>query len=356
MKIGRRGKKGKKGEEKSPSETAAPMEGTAGETTEDKVEERTIEVETGLPTLTIDAAQAQAIQQGTQETAPEQIEPPQETPVLDEIKKDFPTTPEGESKKTVREKVSSRRIDEIENMLKEIRERMNQVDAVASGVRNEIEEIRESVIQMEGSIARVDEIRDGFSTVERSLRELSALYDLVSSQINPFIKADISGGDTTQKRIAEGSTLFGKELSGGGRGGGEYIYSYPSEVWVLKWTEYLLEQMDENDIKTLLDYYKQINWVDDTIASKVLAYIAATRVEPSTVDIKKRKKISDRDDVVVKPDGTTERASELKLTADEHLRSLMFIERIRGRRFTDEDMKSLQDDVSKLKKGGGGIY
>ena len=357
MKLGRRGKKGKKSEENPPDETATPVaEETAKETTEEMVEERTIEVEMGLPTLVVDTTQAQAIQQNIQEAPPEQIEPPQES-VLDEIKKDFPTTqPVEESKKTAREKISSRRIDEIESVLKEIRERMNQVDAVASSVRNEIEEIRESVIQMEGSIARVDEIKDGFSTVERSLRELSALYDLVSSQINPFIKTDIPGSDAGQKRIAEGSTLFGKELSGSEREGGGQSHSYPSEAWVLKWAEYLLEQMDESDIRTLLDYYKQINWIDDSIASKVLAYVSATRVESAVVDIKKRKKAADRGDVVVRSDGTTERASEIKLTADEHLRSLMFIERIRGRKGSDDEMSSLQNEVGKLKKGGGGIY
>jgi len=62
------------------------------------------------------------------------------------------------------------RLDNVEQRLSDISRRVDLLDKSSDDVRNDISRIRDSIAQIEGD-----------------MRELTSLYDLISTQINPFI-------------------------------------------------------------------------------------------------------------------------------------------------------------------------
>ena len=80
-----------------------------------------------------------------------------------------------------------------------------------------------------------------------------------------------------------------------------------SNAVLLKWVEFLLETVGHQNLPEILDYYVDIGWISEKVTMKLLAYASG----------------------MVAPRG---RAKE-RLSTKDHLRSLLFIEKLRGRDF-----------------------
>lgn len=224
--------------------------------------------------------------------------------------------------------LDNKRLSSIEDTMKEIMETLKSMNEFNESVKIEIQEITESISHMERSIGELDDIREGYSSVEKNLRELSVLYDLVSAQFNPFIDTEILGETIPQGGLG---TLVEKEED----------KAFLNEYWTLKWIEFLNAKIKQNQIQNLLAYYKKIGWIGDEIENKVLTYLSGSKSELIEG--------LEGDEVIVEE----EDEDAWKLPLDEHAKSLVFIERIKGKKVDEKNLKTIEKETSKLKAGVG---
>ena len=92
-----------------------------------------------------------------------------------------------------------------------------------------------------------------------------------------------------------------------------------SNAVLLKWVEFLLETVGHQNLPEVLDYYVDIGWISERVTMKLLAYASG----------------------MVAPRGR----SKEKLSTKDHLRSLLFIEKLRGKDFDQSKLTRLEREI-----------
>lgn len=310
----------------------------------------------------------------------------------------------------VRSQSGLERLDSVEQSLSDIVRRVDQLDKSTEDIRSDIARVRDSIASMEGD-----------------MRELTSLYDLISTQINPFIEAEMESRSSitameeegeagipeldalfepTPEIAAEGEDfddIFGEAEPGEGAmfaevedvEEGEPMFAAVESVKpmriarltkvgdaptchiaLLRWIEFMLDKMPRKEISNLLSFYVKIGWISTDIKSEVIGIIrgmAGEDLEERPAKAKKQKKAKggkgkDKDgDVVMTYDkedlhelarsdvsrgrGTEAKYDSWRMSPEDHLKSLILIERIRGAELDKEALEELERDVMNLKEG-----
>ncbi len=272
---------------------------------------------------------------------------------------------------------------------KEMRERLRALEHQMKEINEKLDALKNSLDNMEGRVTNLDtaldkqsallgemeDVRDGFVKVEATVNELSAIYDLVSAQINPFIDMggypragevdedlegvvdwdldgdedeDIPGSSVKNPFVDDDMGGAGEEGEGEDGAGGdtgeaaveggapsadakhplaiENIQRLAPQKWLMKWTEFLLTKVGPEDLPLLLDYYKDLGWIDDMIVQKVMAYLSGVKgVEPVS-----RPAVGGVDMLVGEDGLKVPDKDGWKLDMEDHTRSLEFLEFIRN--------------------------
>jgi flagellar protein FlaD len=292
------------------------------------------------------------------------------------------------------------RLDSVEKAIDEAIRRIDMTDRSAEAVSHDINQVKESI-----------------GRIEANMRELTSLYDLISSQVNPFIDVD-QGAMGTEEGSAEtpsfdtlfeptpevqagqvgaegvplspegtppagvfatGMTVPGEPTMGMGTGGVPIerplrvsrltqIGSDPTcLIALVRWIEFLLARIKRDQVKSLLNFYVRIGWISEGIRDHIIDVIRGIRPTPTgakvvttTVEAPK-----DKEGDVVMSYGK-ERVQETSLagagskqplqddwrmTIEDHMKSLIFIERIRGTEVNKDKLEDLERDVENMRKG-----
>ena len=109
------------------------------------------------------------------------------------------------------------------------------------------------------------------------------------------------------------------------------IESTPSNVvLLLTWIEFLMERVGRNNLVDALDYYVDIEWISEGVASTMLSYARGL------------------DFYVEKP--------TWRLLPDDHTKSLLFIERLLGNKIDRARLNSVEREMTKVKHGLEELY
>ncbi|MGD9778297.1 FlaD/FlaE family flagellar protein [Methanomethylovorans sp.] len=103
-----------------------------------------------------------------------------------------------------------------------------------------------------------------------------------------------------------------------------------SVVVLLNWIEFLMERVGRNNLMDALDYYVDIGWISDNVRSDIMAYARGI------------------DYYVEKP--------TWRLLPEDHTKSLLFIERLCGRKIDKNMLSSVDREMSKVKHGLEELY
>ena len=95
-----------------------------------------------------------------------------------------------------------------------------------------------------------------------------------------------------------------------------------TSIILLNWIEFLLEKVGRNNLSEVLEYYIDIGWISEEVCEKMLAYANGI------------------DYYVERP--------TWKLLPDDHTKSLMFIEQLKGRKLDKTMLSKLERDVEKV--------
>ncbi len=101
-------------------------------------------------------------------------------------------------------------------------------------------------------------------------------------------------------------------------------------VVLLNWIEFLMERVGRNNLMDALDYYVDIEWIGDAVRDEMLAYARGI------------------DYYVEKP--------TWRLLPEDHTKSLIFIERLRGHKIDRNMLSTLEREMSKVKHGLEELY
>ncbi len=302
----------------------------------------------------------------------------------------------------VRSQSGLERLDSVEQSLTDIVRRVDLLDKSTEDIRSDIARVRDSIASMEGD-----------------MRELTSLYDLISTQINPFIEAEMEArasitameeeGDAgipeldalfepTPEIAAEGEfdDLFAEEPDEGamfaeveeveGEPMMAQVTAVPTRIArltrvgdaptchiaLIRWIEFILDKVPRKEIPNLLSFYVKIGWISTGIKSEVVDIIRGMAGEEADERPKqagkkaKGGKAKDKDgDVVMTYDkedlhelarsrvksGTQAKYDTWKMSPEDHLKSLILIERIRGTELDKDALEDLERDVMNLKEG-----
>lgn len=144
------------------------------------------------------------------------------------------------------------------------------------------------------------------------------------------------------KRIEELSSMKPEEflfVSGDGDGDDEVrLKSIPDDVFsimiTMKWIELMVEKVGITNLPDVLEFYCDMEWISDAVVAKLIKYAKGTKPFHEDVDWK----------------------PEEKLTARDHMLSLLFVERLRGKQVSKDLLIQLDRELKKIRSGAEEIY
>jgi len=98
-----------------------------------------------------------------------------------------------------------------------------------------------------------------------------------------------------------------------------------TSIILLNWIEFLLEKVGRNNLADVLEYYIDIGWISEEVSAKMMAYANGI------------------DYYVERP--------TWKLLPEDHTKSLLFIEQLKGRKLDKSMLSKLERDVDKVIRG-----
>jgi len=293
------------------------------------------------------------------------------------------------------------RISKVEESVVKVENRLQDVTSTTEIIAGDIAGIKDSVERMEDGLHEMEEIKDGYQKVESTVRELYSLYDLVSIHLNPFVDTStvVSDDDVTWDeeedlpsiKVDEDFIDYEDELEEPSQPSPEPIHpiaseleeqleheiedlpsiptegprvpdlaspatvdeskrGYIAEMWILKWTEFLLNKVDHVKIPDLLSYYRRLGWIEGKVEDKVTSYL-----QGSMAHKRPRKEYEFEGDMLITADGQSVPDEDLwKLSLEDHSTSLQFIEKIYGKPSADlmrgAELGSIHQEADKLRE------
>ncbi|HEC57263.1 MAG TPA: hypothetical protein ENI32_05205 [Candidatus Syntrophoarchaeum butanivorans] len=159
--------------------------------------------------------------------------------------------------------------------------------------------------------------------IESFKEVISELQNLQSQNAMPPQKMREDKVETPPPSVKDGECRF--------EGAVDRIENDPVRSLVLiRWVEFLLERVGRNNLLEALNYYVHIGWISKELRNQAMEYAAG-------MDYYKDK-------------------AEWRLSPEDHKKSLLFIEMIRGREIDMITVNLVEQEVMKLKNMMGGEY
>jgi flagellar protein FlaD len=182
-------------------------------------------------------------------------------------------------------------LEELTTMFSEVPAQMNQEEIIKNISAQVMEQIK--------------------PLLDKKLQELEALqmaavHEAATSQVSPSRKAAAEEQQYHDENVKLGYIDNKAETS----------------IILLNWIEFLLEKVGRNNLSEVLEYYIDIGWISEEVCEKMIAYANGI------------------DYFVERP--------TWKLLPDDHTKSLMFIEQLKGRKLDKNMLSRLERDVEKV--------
>ncbi|UCE45143.1 MAG: flagella protein [Methanobacteriota archaeon] len=133
-------------------------------------------------------------------------------------------------------------------------------------------------------------------------------------------------------------------------------HDYLTLVLVMRWIEFMFERVPRDRISLVLDYYVDVGWISEDVKSEIMSYARG-----EMQDVNKYMEYEEAREEVFKDLPTPESATykkveDWRLTADDHLKSLLFIQKIAGFEIDKDRLNSLEQNISKFKESLEGFH
>lgn len=179
---------------------------------------------------------------------------------------------------------------------------------------------------LEGSL---EELTSMISTTPVNQEEMiKNVLEQVIERIKPLLEQKINEGETAHTSPSQPTQNTGEKASQKQQyfEGTIKLQSLDNRaetsIIILNWIEFLLEKVGRNNLSEVLEYYIDIGWISEEVCEKMIAYANGI------------------DYYVERP--------TWKLLPDDHMKSLMFIEQLKGKKLDKTMLSKLERDVEKV--------
>ena len=225
-----------------------------------------------------------------------------------------------------KENVPNEKLEQIEQRIELLSQKPPEIPA------NIKEEYDIKFKALEGSL---EELTSMVSTAPLNQEEIiKNVSDQVMERIKPvleqqlIIQAEASAIQAEAGAVAPSQAKIGGNNSPKGQYYDENIKlnsldnKAETSIILLNWIEFLLEKVGRNNLSEVLEYYIDIGWISEDVCEKMIAYANGI------------------DYYVERP--------TWKLLPDDHTKSLMFIEQLKGKKLDKTMLSKLERDVEKV--------
>ncbi|MEM4262241.1 MAG: FlaD/FlaE family flagellar protein [Thermoplasmata archaeon] len=125
-------------------------------------------------------------------------------------------------------------------------------------------------------------------------------------------------------------------------------HDYLTLVLVMRWIEFLLERTVRDRLSLVLDYYRDIGWISDEVKTEILAYARGEMQDVTKyMPQEEAKELLPAD---ISPNVSYKKVDDWRLSADDHLKSLLFIMKIADINVDRDKLNSLEQIIQKFKE------
>ncbi len=211
----------------------------------------------------------------------------------------------------------------------------NQVTQKLAILEKKVDEL--SKTQAKDSLA--EDIENRFKALEESITELKKVVESNSIDKEALIKEvkesifeNMEGKNMNSEEKEKTATLISQkeenssqkeELKNKKVAKLEHLDNRPeTSIILLNWIEFLMEKVGRNNLIDVLEYYVDIGWISEEVCSKMMTYASGI------------------DYYVEKP--------TWKLLPEDHTKSLLFIEQLRGKKIDKNMLMRVERNVDKV--------
>lgn len=222
----------------------------------------------------------------------------------------------GDKQNPVAEKIADieRKVEELHQKTPEVPSNlMEDLDIKFKALETNLEELKKTFESKMGNEDALVEKVSGlvFERIKPAMGHRTGTPSTSSILQTPKVQASTQQtAETSQYSEDEGVRLL-------------YLDNRPeTSVILLNWLEYLMEKVGRNNLIDILEYYTEIGWISEEVSSKMMDYANGI------------------DYYVERP--------TWKLLPEDHTKSLLFIEQLRGRKIDKNLFLRLERDVDKI--------
>jgi len=131
---------------------------------------------------------------------------------------------------------------------------------------------------------------------------------------------------------------------------------YMTLTLLMRWIEFLLERVTREKLSLVMDYYVSVGWMSDKARSEAMTY-ARGEMQDVTKYMQHEEDISDESpELKVSPAAVYKKVDDWRLSADDHLKSLLFITKMAGIEVDRDKLNSLEQSIKRFKENLEGYY
>jgi len=133
-------------------------------------------------------------------------------------------------------------------------------------------------------------------------------------------------------------------------------HDYMTLVLVMRWIEFLFERVTRDKISLVLDYYVEVGWISEGVKSQIMS-IARGEMQDVTRFIAPEETPEDAFGEVSSPTAAPyKKVEDWRLSAEDHLKSLLFIQKIAGYEVDKDKLNSLEQTIARFKESLEGYH
>ena len=133
-------------------------------------------------------------------------------------------------------------------------------------------------------------------------------------------------------------------------------HDYMTLVLVMRWIEFLFERVTRDKISLVLDYYVEVGWISEGVKSQIMS-MARGEMQDVTRYMAPEETPEDAFREVPTPAAAPyKKVEDWRLSADDHLKSLLFIQKIAGFEVDKDRLNSLEQSIARFKESLEGFH
>jgi flagellar protein FlaD len=222
----------------------------------------------------------------------------------------------------------------------------SEADSRMQNIESKLDAFADAMVMMHESFeqlsSKTDDLFSRTGTLDQNIIDLAETTANISSRLDVFEKQYVAVNNivTAERKLADDDGYDDarvNEIEAIPKKAStptvrlESIKGDPTSVVVLlNWIEFLMERVGRNNLMDALDYYMDIGWISENVMSEIMAYARGI------------------DYYVEKP--------TWRLLPEDHTKSLLFIERLSGRKIDRNMLSSIDREMAKVKHGLEELY